>query len=194
MRQPGLDSIVDLEAVLGRHGAARIEPNGLRRAAVLICMIWMKGEWHLLFSQRSMDLPVHGGQISFPGGGLEPGESAEDAARRETEEEVGIPRDRIDIFGRLDDVETRSGFIVSPFVGTAPAGSEYVLQPSEVVEVFEIPLSALLREDRPEIRYVTFRQRRYPVYSFRWEGIDVWGLTAYILKGFLDHVRLLQRS
>lgn len=191
MRQPGRESLPALRRELGRHCAATIEPNGLRRAAVLICMIWMKNEWHLLFSQRSLDLPVHSGQISFPGGALESGESAEDAARRETEEEVGIPRERIDIFGRLDDVETRSGYIVSPLVGTAPAGSEYVLQPSEVVEVFEVPLSALFREDRPEVRYVTWKDRRYPVYSFRWESIDIWGLTAYMLKGFLDHVRLI---
>ncbi len=191
MRQPGRDVIPTLRAELERHCAATIEPNGLRRAAVLICMIWMEDEWHLLFSQRSMDLPVHGGQISFPGGALEPGETAEDAAVRETEEEVGIPRSQIEIIGRLDDVETRSGYIVSPLVGTAPAGSEYVLQPSEVVEVFEVPLSALFREDRPEVRFVKWKDRRYPVYSFRWESIDIWGLTAYMLKGFFDHLRLL---
>lgn len=191
MTQPGPDALPALQAILARHGAATIEPNGLRRASVLICMIWMEGEWHLLFSQRSTELPVHSGQISFPGGAIEPGETAEDAARRETEEEVGIPRDQIDMIGRLDDVETRSGYIVSPFVGAAPAGSEYILQPSEVVEVFEVPMSALLRDDRPEVRYVKWSDRRYPVYSFRWESIDIWGLTAYMLKGFLDHVRLL---
>lgn len=191
MIQPGPDAIPLLRDELARHCAATIEPGGLRRAAVLICMIWMKGEWHLLFSQRSMDLPVHSGQMSFPGGALEPGETAEDAAKRETEEEVGIPRDRIEVIGRLDDVETRSGYIVSPLVGTAPAGSEYILQPSEVVEVFEIPMSALFREDRPEVRYVKWKDRRYPVYSFRWESIDIWGLTAYMLKGFFDHVRLI---
>lgn len=191
MIQPGPDAIPLLRDELARHCAATIEPGGLRRAAVLICMIWMKGEWHLLFSQRSMDLPVHSGQMSFPGGALESGETAEDAAKRETEEEVGIPRDRIEVIGRLDDVETRSGYIVSPLVGTAPAGSEYILQPSEVVEVFEIPMSALFREDRPEVRYVKWKDRRYPVYSFRWESIDIWGLTAYMLKGFFDHVRLI---
>lgn len=191
MKQPGSDAPLALGRILSRHPAATIEPDGLRPAAVLICMIWMEEEWHLLFSQRSMDLPVHSGQISFPGGALEEGETAEEAARRETEEEVGIPRDQIEMIGRLDDVETRSGYIVSPLVGTAPAGSEYVLQPSEVVEVYEVPLSALLREDRPEVRYVTWKNRRYPVYSFRWEGIDIWGLTAYILKGFLDQVRLI---
>ena len=191
MRQPGRGDIARLREILARHPAALIEPDGLRPAAVLICLIWMDEEWHLLFSQRSMDLPVHSGQISFPGGALEEGETAEDAARRETEEEVGIPRDRIEMIGRLDDVETKSGYIVSPFVGTAPADSEYVLQPSEVVEVYEVPLSALLREDRPEVRYVSWKNRKYPVYSFRWEGIDIWGLTAYMLKGFLDHVRLV---
>ncbi|MDX1585017.1 MAG: CoA pyrophosphatase [Thermoanaerobaculia bacterium] len=191
MRQPGRGDIPRLREILARHPAALIEPDGLRPAAVLICLIWMDEEWHLLFSQRSMDLPVHSGQISFPGGALEEGETAEDAARRETEEEVGIPRDRIEMIGRLDDVETKSGYIVSPFVGTAPADSEYVLQPSEVVEVYEVPLSALLREDRPEVRYVSWKNRKYPVYSFRWEGIDIWGLTAYMLKGFLDHVRLV---
>jgi 8-oxo-dGTP pyrophosphatase MutT (NUDIX family) len=185
------DALPALESVLARHPAARIDPEGLRQAAVLICMIWTRGEWHILFSQRSLDLPVHSGQISFPGGALEPGETAEDAARRETEEEVGIPRDEVTLLGRLDDVETRTGYVVSPFVGTAPAEAEYVLQPSEVVEVYEVPLSALMREDCPEIRYVRWKDRKYPVYSFRWEAIDIWGLTAHMLKGFLDHLRLV---
>lgn len=79
--------------------------------------------------------------------------------------------------------------MISPFVGTAPAAAEYILQPTEVVGTFEIPLDELIREDQPRVRYVSRRGVTYPVLSFVWEDRDVWGLTAQILKFFLDRVR-----
>lgn len=79
--------------------------------------------------------------------------------------------------------------MISPFVGTAPAAAEYVLQPTEVVATFEIPLDELIREDQPRVRYVSRRGVTYPVLSFAWKDRDVWGLTAQILKFFLDRAR-----
>ena len=178
-----------IRSELSSRPALELPPGRLRPASVLICLIVRDDELGLLFSERAADLPVHGGQISFPGGAVEPGETGVDAARRETEEEVGIPRERITILGRCDDIESRSGFVISPFVGTAPAAAEYVLQPSEVVGTFEVPLASLVRPDLPRIRYVVNRGITYPVYSYQWGDRDIWGLTAQILKMFLDRVR-----
>lgn len=179
-----------LRELLASEPAEELEPGELRRASVLICLIRNAGGWSILFSRRSEDLPVHSGQIAFPGGTLEPGEAPEDAAVRETEEEVGIPRENVELLGRLDDIIARSGYVISPFVGTAPADLKYVLQPTEVVDAFEIPIDTLLRPENPEIRYVAWRGITYPIYSYHDGSVEIWGLTGRMLKGFLDLVWL----
>ncbi len=181
-----------LSRLLAETPAESLEPGELRRASVLICLIEKEQGWSILFSRRSDDLPVHSGQIAFPGGTLEAGETSEQAAVRETEEEVGIPRDRVELLGRLDDIIARTGYVVSPFVGTAPADLEYALQPTEVVDVYEVPIDALMAPGLPEIRYVAWRGMTYPIYSYHYDPIEIWGLTGRMLKGFLDLVRLVQ--
>ena len=165
----------------------------MRRACVLIPLVPTGDGWSILFSRRSANLAAHSGQIAFPGGTVEEGESFADAARREAHEEVGIPRDSVELIGRLDDVITNSGFLVAPFAGVINERVEYVLQASEVDEVFEVPLQALLVPTMPVVRYVTFRNRRYPVYSYPYGMNDIWGLTGRILKAFLDVVWVTTR-
>ncbi len=161
----------------------------LKRACVLIPLVPFDGKWHLLFSRRSPELSVHSGQISFPGGGANRGEALVDAALREMHEEVGIDPSMVEVIGRLDDLITHSGFLVAPFVGVVATRPEYVLQESEVDEIFEIPMEELLAEGMPEVRYVEYKGGRYPVYVYPTELMDIWGLTGRILKGFLDVVR-----
>jgi 8-oxo-dGTP pyrophosphatase MutT (NUDIX family) len=151
----------------------------------------MDGAWGILFSHRSPDLPVHSGQISFPGGSAEPGEPLGRAALREAEEEVGIPQDAVELIGRMDDVITRTGFVVAPFVGVIDRRIEYVLQQSEVTHVYEIPISVLLDRHNPEIRHLRYRDTTYPSYFFKHPPIEIWGLTAMMLKRFLDIVRVV---
>ena len=110
------------------------------------------------------------------------------AAVRETEEEVGIPATAVELIGRLDDVITNSGFLVAPFVGLVAQPVEYVLQASEVDEVFEVPIDALLQPGQPEVRYVGFRNRQYPAYFYQYDRFEIWGLTGRMLKAFLDLV------
>ena len=81
-----------------------------------------------------------------------------------------------------------SGFLVAPFVGIIRGRIDYVLQESEVEEVFEVPLESLLGETQPEVRYVTFRDRAYPAYFYHYEHHEIWGLTGRMLKAFLDLV------
>ena len=159
----------------------------LRRACVLIPLIRdLSGNWSILFSRRSDQLQAHRGQIAFPGGAVEPNEALEAAAIREAQEEVGIPPQDVELIGRIDDIVTNSGFLVAPFVGVITEPVEYILQESEVVEVFEVPVDALLDPALPEVRYISFRDRSYPAYYYPYGRNEIWGLTGRMLKAFLD--------
>jgi 8-oxo-dGTP pyrophosphatase MutT (NUDIX family) len=179
-----------LRGSLRQHVSVGIEAPQLRRACVLIPLIRSNDSWSLLFTKRAENLASHSGQIAFPGGAVEPGETLQDAATREAEEEVGIPARDVELIGRLDDVVTNSGYLVAPFIGVIHEPIEYVMQESEVVEVFEVPVNALLDPAKPEVRYVSFRNRRYPAYFYPYEQHEIWGLTGRMLKAFLDLVWL----
>lgn len=177
-----------LRQLIAQRPAIEIVAPDLRRACVLIPVIRSHSGWSILFTRRSANLAAHSGQISFPGGALERGETLEDAAVREAEEEVGIPPRHVELIGRLDDVITHSGFLVAPFVGVIHEPVDYVMQESEVVEIFEVPFEALLDRANPEVRYVPFRTKEYPSYFYRYEDHEIWGLTGRMLKAFLDVV------
>ena len=183
------DSLTALRGMLARRPAIEIDAPEHRRACVLVPLIRdVAGNWSILFSKRSDQLQAHSGQIAFPGGAVEEGESLEAAAVREAEEEVGIPPRHVQLIGRLDDLITNSGFLVAPFVGVITEPVEYVLQESEVVEVFEVPIEALLDPAQPQVRYVSFRTRNYPAYFYPYDRFEIWGLTGRMLKAFLDLV------
>ncbi len=181
-------SLQRLRQILARRPAIEIDAPQYRRACVLLPLVPANGEWSLLFSRRSANLAAHSGQIAFPGGAVEGGETLEAAAIREAEEEVGIRGDAVELIGRLDDLITNSGFLVAPFVGVIRERIEYVLHEAEVVEVFEVPIDAVLDVSQPEVRYVAFRDGRYPAYFYRYREYEIWGLTGRMLKSFLDLV------
>lgn len=189
-RPPHFDTsaLTRLRTILGARPAIEIEAPHLKRAAVLIPLVPTDHGWSILFSLRSASLAAHSGQISFPGGGVHAGEALHGAAVREAHEEVGIAAARVEIIGRLDDLVTHSGFLVAPFAGVIDQRIDYVLQASEVDEVFEVPIEALLSPQQPDVRYVSFRNKRYPAYYYRYERHEIWGLTGRILKHFLDFV------
>ena len=179
-----------LRGILAKRPAIEMDPRGLRRACVLIPLIRDHGRWSILFTRRAENLAAHSGQIAFPGGAVEEGESLELAAKREAEEEVGIPQAAVELIGRLDDLITNSGYLVAPFVGLIHEPIEYVMQESEVVEIFEVPVDALLDPSKPEVRYVSFRNRKYPAYYYPYKQHEIWGLTGRMLKAYLDLVWL----
>ncbi|HEY8848146.1 MAG TPA: CoA pyrophosphatase [Thermoanaerobaculia bacterium] len=183
-------SLERLRALMAQRPAIALDAPEYRRAAVLVPLVRDGDGWSILFSRRADNLAAHSGQIAFPGGAVEAGETLELAAVRETEEEVGIARDRVELIGRLDDIITNSGFLVAPFVGTIATRIEYILSESEVAEVFEVPIDALLAIDQPEVRYVPFRDKRFPAYFYRYDRYEIWGLTGRMLKAFLDLVWL----
>jgi 8-oxo-dGTP pyrophosphatase MutT (NUDIX family) len=181
-------SLERLRQILQRRPAIEMSAPKYRRACVLVPLVRVESQWSILFHRRAANLAAHSGQVAFPGGAVEEGETLEGAAIREAQEEVGIRGDAVELIGRLDDLITNSGFLVAPFVGVIRERTEYVLQEAEVVEVFEVPLDALLDVAQPEVRYVAFRDGSYPVYSYRYGDYEIWGLTGRMLKSFLDLV------
>jgi len=178
-----------LRETLAQRAAVEIDAPQHRRASVLIPLVREDdGSYVLVFSRRAENLAAHSGQIAFPGGSVEEDETLEQAVVREAEEEVGIPRTSVELIGRLDDLITNSGFLVAPYCGIVHERVEYVMQQSEVAEVFEVPVEALLDEGQPEVRFVTFRTKRYPAYFYRYRDYEIWGLTGRIVKSFLDLV------
>lgn len=172
--------------LLANRPAIELEPGTFRRACVVAPFVRHDDGWSILFHRRSANLAKHSGQVAFPGGASKPGEPLEEAALRETEEEVGIPRGRVEIIGRIDDLFTISGYVVAPFIGVIPAGLEYVMQESEVVDIYEVPVDSLMHRDNPEVRYIDYLRKKYPSYFYHHEGIEIWGLTGRMLKAILD--------
>ncbi|MGD8625868.1 MAG: CoA pyrophosphatase, partial [Anaerolineae bacterium] len=104
--------------LLANRSRRVIRDPGLICAAVLIPLLYKEGEWHVAVTQRTHDVEHHKGQISFPGGACEPGDADLQAtALRETWEEIGVPPETVEVLGTLDDFETISHFVVTPFVG-----------------------------------------------------------------------------
>jgi len=111
------------------------------------------GEWStraaVILTKRALDLGNHAGQWALPGGRIEPGESAEQAALRELAEEVGLELDASAVLGRLDDFVTRSGFAITPVVVWAGTAVTLVPNPAEVASIHRVPVTEFMREDAP---------------------------------------------
>ena len=159
----------------------------LRPAAVLVPLIDRADGMSVLLTQRTPHLSAHAGQISFPGGRVE--EEDTDAiatALRETEEEVGLARDLVDVIGRLDTYVTGTGFEITPIVGIVAPAYALTIDPFEVAEAFEVPLSYILdtgNHNRTE-RESAGRTRVF--YVLPYEGRNIWGATAGMLVNLAE--------
>jgi 8-oxo-dGTP pyrophosphatase MutT (NUDIX family) len=129
---------------LGTRGNGTLAENNIR-AAVLVGLVDRGQGWSVLLTLRSADLADHAGQISFPGGRIEPEDpDAIHAALREAEEEIGLPMNHVETVGRLDTWLTGTGFEITPIVGLVRPPDAYVPDPIEVAEIFEVPLDFIL--------------------------------------------------
>ncbi len=169
-----------------------IELGTLRPAAVLIPLFQRDGHDHLLFTVRTSHLEHHAGEISFPGGGFH----AEDndlsvTALRETEEELGIKSESVQVLGRLDDFYSIHGYHVVPFVGIIPGADQLRVDPFEIAATFAAPLGHFRN---PEVHHVedwSHRGRKHAVDFYRYEDHVIWGLTAAILRQLLEETAQL---
>jgi 8-oxo-dGTP pyrophosphatase MutT (NUDIX family) len=159
----------------------------LRPAAVLVPLVDHSNGMTVLLTRRTAHLSAHAGQIAFPGGRIEPEDADPTAAAlRETEEEIGLTRDRVAIIGRLDTYVTGTGFEVTPAVGLVAPPFVLTLDPFEVAEAFEVPLSFVL--DRSNHRTVTrtYEGRTRTFYVLPFENRYIWGATAGMLVNLAE--------
>jgi 8-oxo-dGTP pyrophosphatase MutT (NUDIX family) len=151
-------------------------------AAVLVPLVERDDGYTVLLTERSADLSKHAGQISFPGGRIESdGETPQQAALREAEEEIGLTTDFIDVIGNLDIYEVRTGFEVFPIVGLVRTGFDLTLDEGEVADVFEVPLSFVLDPRNHQRQSRTFYGKLRHFYVLPFEDRYIWGATAGML-------------
>ncbi|MGI8925297.1 MAG: NUDIX hydrolase [Tepidiformaceae bacterium] len=177
-----------LRAALAEYQPQVIELGGHMAAAVLVLLYDHGGSSHVVFQKRTDLVQDHKGQISFPGGGMDPGDTdLLFTALRETQEEIGVEPVHVDVLGRLDDHVTVSNFRVTPFVAwLAHYPYEWRFSDEEVAYLLEVPLPHLLDPATliPDRRFIDGREYVLPSYQF---GEDlIWGATARMLTNFLD--------
>lgn len=162
----------------------------VRPAAVLVPFVPRDGHLSVLFTRRNPHLRNHAGQVSFPGGGIDPADAdAVAAALRETREETGIDEAQIDPFGYLDCLDTVSGYCVTPVTGFVRSDYAVRLHEDEVDEVFEVPFEYILEPTTLRSEPFHWGGRDREVFTFDWEGRRIWGVTAAILKNLLDRMQ-----
>jgi 8-oxo-dGTP pyrophosphatase MutT (NUDIX family) len=177
--------ILQLREQLASPAPRRLPASDDRPAAVLVPLYIETGQLWVLLTRRAADLPHHRSQIAFPGGGRELGEGIWDAALRETSEELGLDAGRILRLGELDEVTTPSGYRIVPCVGAIPWPVETEPNPTEIEEVFSVPLLSFANPRLVEERKVLLdgRERAFRIYHIG--GRQVWGLTARIVHNLM---------
>lgn len=183
-----------LEAAgLSSDGYAEIDLNDktrLKCAAVLVPLIWNDDEWHILFTRRTNRVESHKGQVSFPGGACDEGDSTpEGTALREADEEVGIhPRD-VRVLGKLANLITVTSFRITPVVGVIRWPTVFRIGQDEVERVFTIPLNWLA--DRRNRWEFTMPGRNRSLFAYHpYDGELLWGATARMTVNFLKTLDL----
>jgi 8-oxo-dGTP pyrophosphatase MutT (NUDIX family) len=169
-----------------------MRPDGdrlLRPAAVLLPIVHRPAPT-VLFTRRTPHLARHAGQVSFPGGRVEESDlSLVETALRETAEETGITAGYVSVAGFLEPYETGTGFAILPVVGLLAEGFALLPNPSEVAEIFEVPLDFLLDPANRQRDAADWQGRRREYYAFTYEGHYIWGATAAILVDFVERMR-----
>lgn len=168
-----------------------VPAQGLTPAAVLFPIVDREGAYTVLLTQRTAHLRDHAGQISFPGGRVE----VEDAspvhtALRETEEEIGLPSDRVEILGFLPEYRTGTGFRVTPVVGLLHPPLEIKPDPFEVAEVFEVPLDFLIDPANHQQHSMHYRGAMRQYFAMPYGDYFIWGATAGMIRSLSERLGL----
>lgn len=175
----------------GDYGDHRLNPdmsdwalqNPLRDAAVLIPVVDYGDEASVILTKRTEKLRSHSGQISFPGGRIDPTDSSpEFAAMREAEEEIGLRPDFVEVVGRMPDYISGSGFRISPILSVVKPGFDLTINEDEVDDAFEVPLSFLMNEANHNRESRVFKERERFFYTMPFGERYIWGITAGIIR------------
>jgi 8-oxo-dGTP pyrophosphatase MutT (NUDIX family) len=172
---PAARNLSDGFRLPGREGAPT-------PAAVLVPLVNRPTGLQVLLTQRSASLPDHPGQISFPGGRVEPDDaSSAAAALREATEEIGLPPDRVAVLGHLSDYETVTGYRVTPVVGWVEPPFAITPDPVEVADVFEVPLAFVLDPSNQQRHFRMLGELRRDFWAIPYGDRYIWGATAAML-------------
>jgi 8-oxo-dGTP pyrophosphatase MutT (NUDIX family) len=165
-------------------------PAGARTsAAVLVPIVNRAGTLSVLLTRRTDHLTRHAGQVSFPGGRVEPDDAdVIAAALRETQEEIGVAAALLEPFGYLDCLETVSGYCVTPVVAWLEPSYHAQPDPSEVAEVFEVPLALFLAAENLRRTHIQFQGRAREVLEYVHAGPRIWGATAMMLMNLVKRL------
>ena len=182
----------DWTPLLTGDGLSFHKPEALRAASVLVPVIVRSEGLSVLFTRRAAHLNDHAGQISFPGGRVDPEDRDPTAtALRETEEETGLSRQHIEVIGTLPDYLTGTGFRVTPVVALVQPPFELAADVFEVAEIFEVPLDFLMDGANHQRRSAEFPNRpgRRSFYAMPFEDYFIWGATAAMLRNLYHFLR-----
>ncbi len=169
----------------------RVELNfpELIRAGVLVPIFEKNGHPHFLLTKRAQDVEHHKGQISFPGGTVDSIDwDIVATALRESEEEVGLARDCVEIVGVFDDITVPSGFVVTPVIGYISSIPALKLNATEVESIIEAPFSFFQEPKNKKIVKMKRGGEIRDVYSFTFGDYEIWGATAFIIDSLLDRL------
>lgn len=167
-------------------GISMPDKRDIRKYSVLLPLFLKEGQWHVLYEVRSRALRAHSGEISFPGGEVEPGETLLQAAVRETAEEVGVPASQITVLGDIEGTAALKGFWIHCYIGVIETGN---FSPSacEVDTLFAVPLDYLLHCDQRKEMLRTPDGREVESYLYEYEGRRIWGITGRLTRNFVSN-------
>ncbi|MBI1900283.1 MAG: CoA pyrophosphatase [Planctomycetia bacterium] len=184
---PGKEAQRRFEPALGFGRHFHQPPPDARPSAVVALLYPRDGIWHIPFVVRPVTMAFHAGQIGLPGGGIQPGESSGEAALRELEEELGVPRSQVELLGALTPIYLYvTNFAITPWLAATPHEPAWQPSPDEVAQVLHVPIAELLSP----ACVGTFSHSRYGIEvtspCLRWQGHVIWGATALLLGELLE--------
>ena len=178
---------LEIKNIIERHrpSIAPLLPN-LRPASVMALFYPQPDGLSLIFTKRTDHLEQHSGQISFPGGAEDEADAdALSAALRETNEEIGVDPGDVDVWGRLNQQATITGYSVAPFVGSIPYPYDFRLSADEVERLIIVPLAHLLNPETRRVAYFPYNGRQYKNYEFPYNGDVIWGATGRMVNSLI---------
>lgn len=180
------------------------QPRPLRmnlpQAGVLVPVTDREEGPEIILTKRSDRLRTHRGQVAFPGGRRDrEDDSLLVTALRESQEEIALDPAKVELVGELDQVVSRFGILVTPYVGIVPAEVELRANPEELDSVFKVPLDFFLRDERKRTDLIPFQDMVLHVPCWQFQQYEIWGLSAIILANFMNvafeaGINLIQRA